>query len=68
MVAVYQYSPVYTATFFLVDPGGPEVNIHASASEVRGFDPRWVRWMFSERKNPQYDFLRKGSKAVGPVS
>ena len=23
---------------------------------------------FSERKNPDYDFLRKGSKAVGPVS
>ena len=22
---------------------------------------------FSERKNPEYDFLRKGSKAVGPV-
>ena len=24
------------------------------------------RWIFSERKNPEYDFLRKGSKAVGP--
>ena len=23
---------------------------------------------FSERKNPEYDFLRKGSKAKGPVS
>ena len=23
---------------------------------------------FSERKNPEYDFLRKGSKDVGPVS
>ena len=23
---------------------------------------------FSERKNPEYDFLRKGIKAVGPVS
>ena len=23
---------------------------------------------FLERKNPEYDFLRKGSKAVGPVS
>ena len=22
---------------------------------------------FSERKNPEYDFLRKGSKAMGPV-
>ena len=26
------------------------------------------RWIFSERKNPEYDFLRKGSKAVGLVS
>ena len=23
------------------------------------------RWIFSERKSPEYDFLRKGSKAVG---
>ena len=42
--------------------------------------PRWSRirgsrvrsWpvsmgFFSERKNPKYDFLREGSKAVGPV-
>ena len=27
-----------------------------------------VDGFFSERKNPEYDFLRKGSKAVGPVS
>ena len=24
-------------------------------------------FFFSERKNPEYDFLRKGSEAVGPV-
>ena len=30
----------------------------------------WVqtRWIFSERKNPEYDFLRKGRKAVRPLS
>ena len=44
-----------------VDPGGPVVIILASGSEVRGFDP-------GEHKNPEYDFLWKGSKAVGPVS
>ena len=38
-------------------------SILASRSEVRGFDG----FFFSERKNPEYD-LRKGSKAVGPVS
>ena len=48
-----------------VDPGGPVVIILASGSEVRGLDPGRI---FSERKNPKYDFLRKWSKAVGPVS
>ena len=33
---------------------------------IRGSRVRWI--FFSERKNPEYDFLRKGSKAVGPVS
>ena len=35
---------------------------------VRGFKPARVRWIFSESKNPEYDFLRKGSKAAGTVS
>ena len=52
----------------LVDPGGPVVIILSSGSEVRGFDPGLGRWIFSGRKNPEYDFLRKGSKVVGPVS
>ena len=52
----------------MVDLGGPMVIILASGSEVRGFDPGRGRWIFSERKNPEYDFLRKESKAVGPVS
>ena len=37
----------------------------ATESEVRGFKPGRGQWIFSERKNPEYDFLRKGSKAVG---
>ena len=57
-----------TFTFIEVDPGGLGVIILASGCEVRGFDPGRGRWIFSERKNPTYDFLRKGSKAVGPVS
>ena len=51
-----------------VDPGGPVVNMLSTGSEVRGFKPGRGRWIFSERKNSEYDFLRKGSKAVGPVS
>ena len=38
-------------------------------------DPRFagsksagVDGFFSERKTPEYDFFRKGNKAVGPVS
>ena len=54
--------------FIFVDPGGPLVIILASGSEVRGFDPGRGRWIFSERKNTEYDFLLKGSKSVGPVS
>ena len=37
-------------------------------SEVRGFTPWRDRWIFSELKNPEYDFLRKIIKVVGPVS
>ena len=44
----------------------------------RGYHTRhWIRgsrvqtqpgaWIFSEHKNPEYNFLRKGSKAVGPL-
>ena len=51
-----------------VDLGGPVVITLASESEVRGFDPGRGRCIFSDRENPEYDFLRKGSKAVGPVS
>ena len=54
--------------FLEVDPAGLGVIILASGSEVCGFVPGRGRWIFPERKNPEYDFLRKGSKAVGPVS
>ena len=52
----------------MVDPGGPVVIILASVSKVCMFDPGRRQWIFSERKNPEYDFLWKGSKAVDPVS
>ena len=50
-----------------VDPGSPAVIILATWSEIRGFKPDRVRWIFQNVK-AEYDFLRKGSKAVGPVS
>ena len=44
------------------------VIILATGSEVRGFNRGRGRLIFSERKNPEYDFLRKGSKAVEVVN
>ena len=36
---------------------------------IRGSQVRsWPGSIFSEHKNPEYDFLRKGSKAMGAVS
>ena len=52
----------------MVDPGGPIVIILATGSEVHGFKAGRGRWIFSERKNTEYDFLQKGSKAVDPIS
>ena len=50
-----------------VDPGGPVV-ILTSGSEGLQVQSQPGLMDFSERKHPEYDFLRKGSKAVGPVS
>ena len=64
MVVLYtQY-----VTLVFVNHGGPVVIILASGSEICRFDPGRGRWIFSKRKNPEDDFLRKGSKAVGPMS
>ena len=52
----------------VVDLGGPVVIILIIGSKFHGFKPGKGRWIFSERKNPKYVFLRKGGKAVGPVS
>ena len=60
------WSPL-TISKQVVDAGGPMVIILATGPEVRVFKPGRSRWIFSERKNPEYDFLRKGSKAVSPV-
>jgi hypothetical protein len=37
-------------------------------SVLRGFDPDRGRWIFKGDKNPEHHFLRRGSKAVGPMS
>ena len=49
----------------IVDTGGPVV-ILATGSEVRGFKLGRGRWIFSERKNREYDFLRREVKPWVP--
>ena len=53
---------------FYIYLGGPVVIILASGSEVCGFDPGQGRWIFQSVKILSIDFLRMGSKALGPVS
>jgi hypothetical protein len=43
-------------------------NVLATGPKVRGFDPDRGRWIFKGGKNPEHHFLRRGSKAVGPMS
>ena len=57
----------YVVGVGIVKHGGPVVIILITGCEFREFRPGRDRWIFSERKNPEYDFLWKGSKAVGPV-
>ena len=48
--------------------GGLEVSVLAFGTQVRGFKPGRSRRIFSDEKNPQCAFLRRGRKAVGPMS
>ena len=51
-----------------VDLGGLLVSVLATGPKVCGFDPGRGRWIFKGDKNPEPHFLRRGSKAVGPMS
>jgi hypothetical protein len=52
---------------FMSGFGGLVVSMLASGTRVHGFKPGRSLRIFFGRKNPQHAFLRKGSKAVGPV-
>jgi hypothetical protein len=48
---------------------GLVVIVLARGSKIRGFKPGRQRWTFLKGdKNPQHDFLRRGSKAFGNIS
>jgi hypothetical protein len=44
------------------------VNMLAPCTQVRGFEPGRNRRIFRAKKIPQHAFLRRGSKAVCPMS
>ena len=43
-------------------------SVLAFSTQVHGFKPGRSRRIFKGEKNPQHAFLRRGSKAVGPMS
>ena len=43
-------------------------SVLAFGIQVRGFAPDRSRRIFRAKKNPQHTFLRRGSKAIGPMS
>jgi hypothetical protein len=51
-----------------VDLGGLVVIVLAVGPKVGGFKAGRGRRIFKSDKNPLHDFLRRGSKAVGPMS
>jgi hypothetical protein len=58
----------YIYMYIYVDLGGLVVSVLATGPMVRGFHPDRGRWIFKGDKNPEHHFLRRGSKAVGPMS
>jgi hypothetical protein len=62
---------IYFRNFWSLHPtyvalGGLVVSVLATGPKVRGFDPDRGRWIF--KGAPEHHFLRRGSKAVGPMS
>ena len=55
--------PILVDNENVVESGGYHTRHWIRRSRVQ---TRRGRWILSERQNPEYDFLRKGSKAVRP--
>ena len=60
-----QFAYIHT---YLDGFGGLVVSMLASGTQVCGFKPGRSSWIFFGRKNPQYAFLRRGSKIICPMS
>ena len=57
-----------TTKRYMSSPVVPWLSYSPLDPKFTGSNPAGVDGFFSDRKNPDYDFLRKESKAVGPVS
>jgi hypothetical protein len=64
-------SPViyrYPTMIQIVALGGLVLSVFAIGRKVRGFKPGRGKWIFKGDKYPSHDSLRRGNKAVGPMS
>jgi hypothetical protein len=70
IVAIIRETQYYKdiSSVLYVGLGGLVVSVLATGPKVRGFDPDRGRWIFKGDKNPEHHFLRRGSKAAGPMS
>jgi hypothetical protein len=66
------YCPLLPTGKLLLVPvllGGLAVSVLAIERKARGFKSSRGRWTFKgDKGDPQHTFLRRGSKAVGPMS
>jgi hypothetical protein len=58
----------HRSNFELVVLSGVMVSVIAIGPTVRGLRPGRGQWIFMGDINPQHTFLRRGSKAFGPMS
>jgi hypothetical protein len=66
------YVDIYLGDIFIVALGGVVVSVPGTGPKVRGFRPGRGRWVCDglviKSVARLHDFLRRGSKAVGPMS
>jgi hypothetical protein len=68
IVRVTELLVVYKCRILCCIAASVVVSMLACGTQVRGFKPRPKPSNFSCEKNPQHAFLRRGSKAVCPIS
>jgi hypothetical protein len=67
LVTSFKKARISFELFFVV-LGSVMASVLAIGPKVRGFKSDQGLWIFKGDKNSQHDFLRRGSKVVGPIS